>query len=385
MAHLIDYLEKVENLTFDQEPLNILDKVCINEIGYLTYEKWLTPSDLQKTINLHDFAEGKELNPDYSFMVTKERVELAEAIVRSRRFASLSLSNYRSVLDKEVEKQFAAMIFSLPELGYHQLVFRGTDDSVIGWKEDFQLTYSREIPAHRSAMTFLEDHLPNLSGHITVSGHSKGGNLALYSAVQSSTSLREKIAELLLLDSPGLMKSLLEKPSYQELKARMTVIRPQDSVVGVMLYWDRPAQLVAAEGIGFAQHNALSWEVDLAANDFAYEDQPTELSQRLEETFQEWIETLPNQELKQVCDLVFDTILDSGIESLDDIGIQALPQIGQMLQEFGNLSDKQKKVLQDGFNQLLWIFWKSGNKKSTLPKLELPDFIKKLSELRNHD
>lgn len=333
MAHLIDYLEKVENLTFDQEPLNILDKVCINEIGYLTYEKWLTASDLKKPINLHDFAEGKELNPDYSFMVTKERVELAEAIVRSRRFASLSLSNYRSVLDKEVEKQFAAMIFSLPELDYHQLVFRGTDDSVIGWKEDFQLTYSREIPAHRSAMTFLEDHLPNLSGRITVSGHSKGGNLALYSAVQSSTALREKIAELLLLDSPGLMKSLLEKPSYQELKARMTVIRPQDSVVGVMLYWDRPAQLVAAEGIGFAQHNALTWEVDLVANDFVYEDQPTELSQRLEETFQEWIETLPNQELKQVCDLVFDTILDSGIESLDDIGIQALPQIGQMLQD----------------------------------------------------
>ena len=385
MAHLIEYLEKVENLTFDQEPLNILDKVCINEIGYLTYEKWLTDSDLKKTINLHDFAEGKELNPDYTFMVTKERVELAEAMVRSRRFAGLSLSNYRSVLDKEVEKQFAAMIFSLPELDYHQLVFRGTDDSVIGWKEDFQLTYSREIPAHRSAMTFLEDHLPNLSGRITVSGHSKGGNLALYSAVQSSTALREKIAELLLLDSPGLMKSLLEKPSYQELKAKMIVIRPQDSVVGVMLYWDRPAQLVAAEGIGFAQHNALTWEVDLVANDFVYEDQPTELSQRLEETFQEWIETLPNQELKQVCDLVFDTILDSGIESLDDIGIQALPQLGQMLQEFGNLSDKQKKVLQDGFNQLLWIFWKSGNKKSNLPKLELPDFIKKLSELRNHD
>lgn len=385
MAHLIDYLEKVENLTFDQEPLNILDKVCINEIGYLTYEKWLTASDLKKSINLHDFAEGKELNPDYSFMVTKERVELAEAIVRSRRFASLSLSDYRSVLDKEVEKQFAAMIFSLPELDYHQLVFRGTDDSVIGWKEDFQLTYSREISAHRSALAFLSEHLPNLSGHITVSGHSKGGNLALYSAVQSSTALREKIAELLLLDSPGLMKSLLEKPSYQELKARMTVIRPQDSVVGVMLYWDRPAQLVAAEGIGFAQHNALSWEVDLATNDFVHEDQPTELSQRLEETFQEWIETLPKQQLKQGFDLVFDTILDSGIESLDDIGIQALPQIGQMLQEFGNLSDKQKKVLQDGFNQLLWIFWKSGNKKTSLPKLELPDFIRKLSELRNHD
>ncbi len=385
MPNLINYLEKVKELTFDQEPLNILDKVCINEIGYLTYEKWLSASDLQKTINLHDYADGKDLNPDYSFMVTKERVELAEAMVRSRRFAGLSLSSYRSVLDKEVEKQFAAMIFSLPELDYQHIVFRGTDDSVIGWKEDFQLTYSREIPAHRSAIAFLSEHLPNLSGHITVSGHSKGGNLALYSAVQSSTALREQIAELLLLDSPGLMKPLLEKPSYQELKARMTVIRPQDSVVGVMLYWDRPAQLVAAEGIGFAQHNALTWEVDLETRDFIYVDQPTDLSQRLEGTFQEWIETLPNQELKQVCDLFFDTILDSGIESLDDIGIKTLPKLGQLLQEFGNLTDQQKKVLQDGFNQLLWIFWKSGNKKSSLLKLELPDFIKKLGELTNND
>ena len=385
MPNLIDYLEKVKELTFNQEPLNILDKVCINEIGYLTFEKWLTASDLQKTINLHDYAEGKDLNPDYSFMVTKERVELAKAMVRSRRFAGLNLSDYRSVLDKEVEKQFAAMIFSLPELDYQHIVFRGTDDSVIGWKEDFQLTYSREIPAHRSAIAFLSEHLPNLSGHITVSGHSKGGNLALYSAIQSSTALREQIAELLLLDSPGLMKPLLEKPSYQGLKAKMTVIRPQDSVVGVMLYWDTAAQLVAAEGIGFAQHNALTWEVDLVANDFVYEDQPTELSQRLKETFQEWIETLPNQELKLVCDLFFDTILDSGIESLDDISIKTLPKLGQLLQEFGNLTDQQKKVLQDGFKQLLWIFWKSGNTKSSLPKLELPDFIKKLGELTNKD
>lgn len=378
MSNLIDYLDKVKDLPFDQEPLNILDKVCINEIGYLTYEKWLSASDFKETINLHDYAEGKDLNPDYSFMVTKERVDLAEAMVRSRRFAGLNLSDYCSVLDKEVEKQFAAMIFSLPELDYQQIVFRGTDDSVIGWKEDFQLTYSREIPAHRSAMAFLEEHLPNLSGHIVVSGHSKGGNLALYSAVQSSTVLREQIAELLLLDSPGLMKPLLEKPSYQELKAKMTVIRPQESVVGVMLYWDKTAKLVAADGIGIAQHNVLLWQVDLETNDFVYEDQPTDLSQRLKET-------LPNQELKQVCDLFFDTILDSGIESLDDIGIKTFPKLGQLLQEFGNLSDQQKKVLQDGFNQLLWIFWKSGNRKTSLPKLELPDFIKKLSELTNND
>lgn len=129
--------------------------------------------------------------------------------------------------------------------------------------------------------------MPNLSGYITISGHFKGGNLALYSAVQSSPVLREQIAELLLLDSRGLMKSLLEKPSYQELKAKMTVVRPQESVVGVMLYWDKAEKLVASDGTGIAQHDVLLWQVDLETNDFVYVDQPTEMSQRMEGTFQE--------------------------------------------------------------------------------------------------
>ena len=152
-----------------------------------------------------------------------------------------------------------------------------------------------------------------------------------------------------------------------------------------MLYWEQAAQLVAAEGIGISQYNALLWQVDPENREFIYVDQPTEMRQRMEGTFQEWIEALPNQELKQVCDLFFDTILDSGIESLDDLGIKTLPKLGQLLQEFGNLTDQQKKVLQDGFNQLLSIFWKSGNKKYSHPKLELPDYIKKLSELTNSD
>lgn len=109
-----------------------------------------------------------------------------------------------------------------------------------------------------------------------------------------------------------------------------------------MLYWEQAAQLVAAEGIGISQHNALLWQVDPENREFIYVDQPTEMSQRMEGTFQEWIETFPNQELKQVWDLFFDTILDSGIESLDDLGIKTLPKLGQLLQEFGNLTYQQK-------------------------------------------
>ena len=134
-----------------------------------------------------------------------------------------------------------------------------------------------------------------------------------------------------------------------------------------MLYWEQAAQLVAAEGIGISQHNALLWQVDLEINDFVYEDQPTDLSQRLEGSFHEWIEVLPNQQLKQVYDLFFNTILDSGIESLDDLGIKTLPKLGQLLQEFGNLTDQQKRFFKTVSTSYSGYFGSQGTRNIVTP------------------
>ena len=134
-----------------------------------------------------------------------------------------------------------------------------------------------------------------------------------------------------------------------------------------MLYWDKAAKLVASDGIGIAQHNVLLWQVDLETNDFVYEDQPTDLSQRLKETFQDLLETLPNQQLKQVYDLFFNTILDSGIESLDDLGIKTLPKLGQLLQEFGNLTDQQKRFFKTVSTSYSGYFGNQGTRNIVTP------------------
>ena len=130
-----------------------------------------------------------------------------------------------------------------------------------------------------------------------------------------------------------------------------------------MLYWEQAAQLVAAEGIGIS----LLWQVDPENREFIYVDQPTEMSQRMEGTFQEWIETFPNQELKQVWDLFFDTILDSGIESLDDLGIKTLPKLGQLLQEFGNLTDQQKRFFKTVSTSYSGYFGSQGTRNIVTP------------------
>lgn len=101
--------------------------------------------------------------------------------------------------------------------------------------------------------------------------------------------------------------------------------------------------------------------------EFIYVDQPTEMSQRMKGTFQEWIEALPNQQLKQVCDLFFDAILDSGIKSLDDLGIKTLPKLGQLLQEFGNLTDQQKRFFKTVSTSYSGYFGNQGTRNIVSP------------------
>ncbi|MGT2906466.1 Mbeg1-like protein [Streptococcus dentiloxodontae] len=365
MANIYDYILTVKDKTFEEFPLNLLDKTCLNEIGYIFYGELLSQDfDLhQKLVLKHllsHYSDSSSTNLPYNFTMTKERVQLFEAMIKSKRFADLELSHYINDVDTDYEKQFAAMIFSLPELAYHQIVFRGTDDSLVGWQEDFRLTYMREIPAHRSAISYLKRYLPDLEGQIVISGHSKGGNLALYAAAHLTDLLQGKIAELVLLDSPGLMKNQLSHAGYQQLRSKMTVIRPQDSIVGVMLYLDVPVKIVQSSGISISQHKTTNWQVDFTG-DFLTANQPTELSNTLEKTFKEWTEILSNRELKILFDTLFGTLMDSGIESIDDLKMSSAAKLPTVLQSFRGLGQAQKAVLLKSASQFISVFWNQAD------------------------
>lgn len=211
----------------------------------MVHSKWFTEAPQFTWL-----CEEKDLNLDYSFMVTKKRVELAESMVRSRRFAGLNLSSYRSVLDKEVEKQFAAIIFSLPELDYHQLVFRGTDIVSLDGRRIFSWPIVEKFQLIAQLLPFgLITCLISVAISL-VSGHSKGGNLALYSAIQSSTcstwaNSRAFASRFSKVDETTLRKSCLPRVESQDDSYQTSRF-----CCRVMLYWEQAAQLVAAKGIG---------------------------------------------------------------------------------------------------------------------------------------
>ena len=385
MATINGYLDYNKNRSFKDFAFNEADILCLNELGYFCFEELDTSIDFSKDVNLHQvlmpYVTG-EKPFNHSFLVTEERVKLLQKVVASKRFVNLNLSDYVNDVDAEYERQFSAMVFTLPEINHHQLVFRGTDDTMIGWKEDFKLTYVQEIPAHRAAVAYLEKY----SGEVTVSGHSKGGNLALYAVAHVNDLLREQIEKIYMLDAPGLQERGLESDGYKAIRERVTVIRPEESIVGIMLYNDIEPILVKSNASGIMQHAVTSWQFNEETGELILAERQTDLSQNLEKTFKQWMKELSSQELKILFDILFDTLMSSGIHSINDVTIDREfgAKLATSIASFYSIGTEKKLLLAKSAKLFLQAFVghsRLGNFSRDKINLSLPDFNSLLSRL----
>ena len=389
MATINDYLDHNKNRSFEDFAFNEADILCLNELGYFCFEELDASIDFSKEVNLHEvlmpYVTGEKLF-NHSFLVTEERVKLLQKVVASKRFVNLNLSDYVNDVDAEYERQFSAMVFTLPEINHHQLVFRGTDDTMIGWKEDFKLTYVQEIPAHRAAVAYLEAYHEKYAGKVTVSGHSKGGNLALYAVAHVNDLLREQIEKVYMLDAPGLQEKGLESDSYKAIRERVTVIRPEESIVGIMLYNDIDPIVVKSNASGIMQHAVTSWQFNEETGELILAERQTDLSQNLEKTFKQWMKELSSQELKILFDILFDTLMSSGIHSINDVTIDREfgAKLATSIASFYSIGTEKKLLLAKSAKLFLQAFVghsRLGNFSRDKINLSLPDFNSLLSRL----
>lgn len=381
MANFIDYVNATAGQSFEDLPLNEVDIVCLNELGYLPLGEWLQEPYLRReSLRLNDYLNEEMLaHFKHDFLVTKERLLLLKSILSSQRFADLSLSYYVNEVSPEFERQFAAMVLSLPK--HTQLIFRGTDDSLIGWQEDFRMTYMREIPAQRMASRYLSDFLKDFEGSIVVSGHSKGGNLAVYASSHLLSSYQEKISAVYMLDAPGLHQSVLSSFGYRNIQSKILAIRPKESIVGIMLTAGVAVKIVDSVSFGINQHNVANWQVDLLLGQFIEVSKGTDFSRALEKTFQTWNEELSSQELKILFDTFFNLFMDNGIDSLNDFSSwnPDIPQkLGHVMTDyFQDLDDDKRRLMRKSLTTLVSHFAEHSleNTKESVSS-QLPDFLK---------
>ncbi|MCK4044866.1 DUF2974 domain-containing protein [Streptococcus suis] len=377
MPNLLNYIEDTQYDSFYDQPLNKLDILALTELSYLPFDRLVSASFTETGIRLDHLAEQFEATYQNDFppfsMVTKNRLALFSLLAKSIRFKSIKAFGFVDDYQLEQEQQFSAISYRLDRQTI-LTAFRGTDDTIIGWKEDFHMTYMDEIPAQRSAGVYLENIMSSQIRNFYVSGHSKGGNLALYAASQQAPELQERILAIYPFDSPGLHKKHLDAPGYKNIQDRIHPIIPQNSIVGMMLETPKNAQIVQSNTVGLLQHISFSWDIE--GNDFKLAPTLTNDSLQTDQTLKAWTASLTDEELKVFFDLFFGIFIQAGIERFSDITVnplQKLQEMDRLRKEFSpqeaEMMDKLIRLLFDTRYQI----WRDN---IPSPEISLPDWRK---------
>ena len=260
MADLFDYLLWRGDLSMDAVPPNAVDTLILSELSYIHFEG-LVPGDFLHPVPLKVAAEAFAALPDRE---DRDRVRqdgaLLAACAQAPRFADLKLCFYRSELLPQLQSQFAAVTWLLPG-GAAVITYRGTDLTITGWKEDFNMSFQPQVPAQEKALWYLEAFARVHAGPIRLAGHSKGGNLAVYAAAKAQPELQERILSVHNHDGPGFHSAMLRDPGYQAILPRVRTFVPQSSVVGMLLEHEEPYTVVKSRQLSLLQHEPFSWEV----------------------------------------------------------------------------------------------------------------------------
>ena len=343
MGIIFDYLDQVAYDSIYDTPFNELDMLMLTEITYLPFDQ-IVSDQISPDCTCRLFEAAEKMPQDLSMLVTKNRLKLLEKIASSTRFKNIKLMGYVNDIDPDVQKQFAAMIFKIKPETY-VLTFRGTDDSIIGWKEDFHMTYMDQVPAQKTAVNYLRKAMDALPGQFILTGHSKGGNLASYAASQIEPEYQERIQIIYSYDAPGLNHSVITSQGYQTISDKIKRYIPQGSIVGMMLETPKQAQIVKSTAIGgLAQHDTFTWQI--SGQTFVLLDNLNPDSLQVDRTLKNWVDSVSDEELKDFFDLFFGLILDAGISSINDL--TKLENFNKILAVFENanaLTDQEREML----------------------------------------
>ena len=378
MSTIFDYLDYVAYDSIYDRPFKELDILALTELTYLPFDRIVPQGDTTNIeVRLSDAAELVDRTTD--FIVTDQHLQLVDVLATSKRFKNLKLLNYVDEYDPDVQKQFAAMIYRLT-MAVYLVVFRGTDDTLIGWKEDFHMTYMDHVPSQRRAASYLQHVMKEFPrGRFMVAGHSKGGNLAAYACSYLPDHLIERVDAIYCYDAPGLNKAIIETEGYQRIAHLVHRFVPQGSIVGMMLEVPEPATIVKSRAFGgFAQHDAFTWIVE--KDGFVTLDQTSPDSQQTDETLKQWVRETSADERKKFFDTFFGIFLDAGIISINDLmNLKNFSKIKEIFQNAQDLDPTEREMLERLAKQLIDTRVQAWKKWQTVPRilLQMATFFKR--------
>lgn len=355
MANMMDYLEWRGDLTFRQAPFNEVDNLLLTELVYVDFTGIVPGQDSEEAVFLKDASRlfwerhtQEEILDRVS--MTKMSAFVMEKMAQCPRFENACLSGYVREIDKERQSQFSAVCLTLDD---HSLFvsYSGTDSTLVGWRENFNMSYLQQTPGQEKAVRYLNRAVRRGHQQVRVGGHSKGGNLAVYAGIFCEDDIRKNIVQIYSNDGPGFEDGVLRSPACRELLPRIKRVLPQKAIVGMLLGHEVAYEVVHSTETRARQHDMLSWEV--LGDKMVYEDKLSEQSIAINEILKTWVAAMDMSQRRHFVETVFSMLEHAGVRNVDDFYHLKWKQVSEIIRTQRELSDEDKEIMSRTFKMLL--------------------------------
>ncbi len=355
MANLFDYLQWRGDLTLAQSPFNEVDNLILCELSYIELGGIVPAPTQPGCLLLKEAAaryfKGRDATEFHMGVLVPDTIpQLFAQMANYPRFQNLRLCGYVNQIDESQQKQFSALCILLDD-GTRFVAYRGTDDTIVGWKENFNMSFLSSVPAQLDALAYLTSIAAGCNEPLRIGGHSKGGNLAVYAAMHAPSEVQARILEVYNNDGPGFRENIVQQAGYQAIRERVHTIIPQSSVVGLLLEHEEAYQVVKSSQTGLFQHDGFSWEV--CGPCFLHLDDLSGSSRHLDQALKAWLNDMDQAQRRQFVDAL-STLLDATqAKTLTDLSSSKLKTAAALVNTWKHLDENTREMLTNTFHGLL--------------------------------
>lgn len=364
---ILDYVKSYGEYSFSERPFNDVDSLILCQFVYLKFDEMVPlVTDNKRAVSLPYLRQHEKFDQLFANVwFAKNNRALFESMEKSKRFGKMKLNFYINILEPEWETQFAAVTFFLEDHIVY-VAFRGTDESMVGWKEDFNMAFQSPIPGQLYAKKYLNMVAGKLHNHFYIGGHSKGGNLAVYAAMTCAEGIQERILKIYNMDGPGFPKDVLEKNGYDQVADRIIKILPHSSMVGMLFETDTRYKVVESRTFGLLQHDTYSWLVK--EDEFDYVNHLYGSRKFTDDALNDWILSLSVEDRKLFVDTLYNVILASKATNLIDFTVDLKKSLTGMVAAMKDVDKDTKKAMKKTIRGLFEIAFSRLSPKKNMPK-----------------
>ena len=356
MANIFDYMDW-RDISLEKLEFNEIDNLILARLSYFPFDDIIEDNE---EITIKEAYERYKTWGTTGRILQKEDIDLFPILANSIRFGKMKITNYINKVDPIQEKQFSAITILMPDDTMY-VAYRGTDNTIVGWKEDFNMSFSELVASQTDAVYYLESIAKKFKKKIRIGGHSKGGNLAVYAAAFCTSKIKKRIINVYNNDGPGFCDKVVNSEEYKSILEKVHTYIPQTSIIGRLLNHEEETTILKSTETGIMQHDLYSWQV--LGSKFV-RDELTNSSEFIDKTITDWLKVVAPEQREMFIDTFFEILNATEAKTLSDISSKKIASAKTIIKTYQNINPETKEMMLKTLKVLVSI----GKSNLRLPK-----------------